>query len=301
MTAPRQIVAGRTYLVTRRCCQRMFLLSPSDLTNQLIRYCLALAANQTGVLLHAFCFMSNHWHGVVTDPNARLPEFLERFHRLFARAQNTALGRKENLWSSEKPSVVWLVSEEDAVHAIAYTIANPTAAGLVASPGEWPGVITREVGESMSVDMPGVFFDAKGSLPAQIELKTHPLKLASPASKNRLGPRLLAAIKAMVEDAQTSIAAAGMRFVGATTILLQSFSAIPSSIEPRLGHRPVASALASRDRARALDALKRFVLDYRRAWQAWRGGARATLFPPGTYALRVYARVACAPILPLSA
>jgi putative transposase len=57
--------------------------------------------------------MSNHWHGVVTDPHARLPEFLERFHRLFARAQNASLGRWENLWSSDKPSVVRLVSDQD--------------------------------------------------------------------------------------------------------------------------------------------------------------------------------------------
>ncbi len=88
VTAPREIVPGRTYLVTRRCTQRQFLLKPSARTNELAGYCLALAAQHTGVLLHAVCFLSNHWHGVVTDPLARLPEFLERFHRLFARAQN---------------------------------------------------------------------------------------------------------------------------------------------------------------------------------------------------------------------
>jgi len=57
------------------------MLKPSARTNELVRYCLALAAKQTDVLLHAVCFLSNHWHGVVTDPLARLPEFLERFHR----------------------------------------------------------------------------------------------------------------------------------------------------------------------------------------------------------------------------
>lgn len=88
VTAPREVLPGRSYLLTRRCTQRQFLLKPSPRTNQLVRYCLAVAASKTGVLLHAVCFMSNHWHGVVTDPFARLPEFLEHFHRLLAKAQN---------------------------------------------------------------------------------------------------------------------------------------------------------------------------------------------------------------------
>jgi REP-associated tyrosine transposase len=116
-------------------------LRPSRLTNQLIEYCLGLAAERTGVEIHAVCVMSNHWHGVVTDPEGRLPEFLERFHRLLAKAQNASLGRWENLWSSDKLSVVWLVTEQDVLDKMAYTLANPTTAGLVKSPDEWPGVI----------------------------------------------------------------------------------------------------------------------------------------------------------------
>jgi hypothetical protein len=34
MTAPREIIPGTTYLVTRRCTQRQFLLRPSRGTNQ---------------------------------------------------------------------------------------------------------------------------------------------------------------------------------------------------------------------------------------------------------------------------
>ena len=117
------------------------------------------------------CFMSNHWHGVVTDPFARLPEFLEHFHRLLAKAQNASLGRWENLWSSDKTSVVLLVSDDDVLEKMAYTIANPTAAGLVRSPREWPGVITTRIGERCTVDMPDVFFDPEGSLPETVALE----------------------------------------------------------------------------------------------------------------------------------
>jgi hypothetical protein len=126
-----------------------------------------VAANKTGVLLHAVCVISNHWHGVVTDPFARLPEFLEHFHRLLAKAQNASLDRCrwENLWSSDKTSVVLLVSDEDVLEKMAYVIANPTAAGLVRSPCDWPGVITARLGERCTVEMPEVFFDPEGALP----------------------------------------------------------------------------------------------------------------------------------------
>ena len=139
MTAPRQILPGSCYLVTRRCTQRQFLLRPSVVSNEIVEYCLALAADQTGVELHAVCVMSNHWHAVVSDPFACLPEFLERVHRLTARALNASLGRWENFWSSDKPSVVRLVTEQAVLDEMAYVLANPTAAGLVNSPREWPG------------------------------------------------------------------------------------------------------------------------------------------------------------------
>ena len=122
-------------------------------------------------MVHAVCFMSNHWHGVITDPFARLPEFLEYFHRLLARAQNCALGRWENLWSSDKTSVVLLVSDEDVLDKMAYTIANPTAAGLVRAPTEWPGVVTTRIGERFTIEMPDVFFDPDGDLPASAALE----------------------------------------------------------------------------------------------------------------------------------
>ncbi len=59
MTAPRQIVPGATYLVTRRCASRQFFLRPSKVVNQVFLYLLAVAAQRYGVEAHAFCVLSN--------------------------------------------------------------------------------------------------------------------------------------------------------------------------------------------------------------------------------------------------
>jgi putative transposase len=99
VTAPRQILAGTTYLITRRCSQRQLLLRPSKLTNHLVGYLLAVAARRFGIQVHVFCVMSNHLHLVLTDPEARLPAFSQYFDSLVARSVNAALGRWESFWA----------------------------------------------------------------------------------------------------------------------------------------------------------------------------------------------------------
>jgi putative transposase len=67
MTAPRRVVPGAQYLLTRRCSERRFFLRPSRALNEILRYVLAVAAERYGVVLHALCVLSNHVHIVFTD------------------------------------------------------------------------------------------------------------------------------------------------------------------------------------------------------------------------------------------
>ena len=68
MTLPREILPASTYLMTRSCAHQEFRLRPSEEVNRILLYCIVEAAARTGVVLHAFCVMSNHWHCVFTDP-----------------------------------------------------------------------------------------------------------------------------------------------------------------------------------------------------------------------------------------
>ena len=65
---PRQILARRFYLLTRRCLLRMFLLRPDDETNGVYLYCLGLALERCGMRLVYAVAMSNHHHVVLLDP-----------------------------------------------------------------------------------------------------------------------------------------------------------------------------------------------------------------------------------------
>jgi putative transposase len=127
MTAPRRIVPGDTYLITRRCTRREYLLRPDNTTNEIFGYCLAEAAHRFGIGLLAWKAMSNHYHAVVHDPKGRLPAFLEQFHKMLAKALNARWGRWENLWSTEETCVTRLVMAQDVFDKVLYVLCNPIA------------------------------------------------------------------------------------------------------------------------------------------------------------------------------
>lgn len=263
-----------------------------------VQYCLALAAEQTGVLLHAVCVMSNHWHGVLTDPEARLPEFLETFHKLVAKAQNASFGRWENLWSSDKTSVVQLTSDADVLDKMAYTLANPTVAGLVKAPDDWPGVISHRFGERREIEMPDVFFDDEGELPDGLPLEFCRPRIFNALSDTELQARLLEQVAKLVKRAREDMRLRRLPFVGRNAVLRQSVDAIPKSPALRRNPSPRIAAKSTPARVAAIRRMLEFVSQYRKAWLEWRAGIRAVLFPLGTYALRIHARVACVPAVP---
>lgn len=299
MTKVRQILPGSFYLVTRRCAYRQFLVRPGKITNQIIRFALAVASEKTGVEMHAVCFMSNHWHGVVSDPDGRLPEFLREVNALIASALNIVLDRSEALWSSKKPSVVRLMTEADVLDKMAYVIVNPTRAGLVKSPSEWPGVITHHLGESQEVEMPDVFFDEDGELDDSAVLTFARPCIFSDLSDLELNQKLADEVARRVRLAKAQRFAEGKSFLGAAAVLQQSPFGRPISEESNCA---IHSEVACGDnglRARAINALKEFRRVYRETWSAWRSGESGCVFPAGTYGLRIYAGVKCELLVPI--
>ena len=97
MTAPREVLPGRCYLITRRCTRREFLLRPDEVTNKAFLYCLGEAAQRYGIDVVSVLALSNHWHGIVYDRDGRFPEFLAHFHKLVAKVLNARWGRWDDI------------------------------------------------------------------------------------------------------------------------------------------------------------------------------------------------------------
>ena len=295
VSQPRQVLPRSVYLVTRRCAQRQFLLRPSEKTSQVFGYLLAVAALRYGIDIHAFCVMSNHYHLVVTDRDARLPAFQQFLDALVARAMNACLGRWESFWAPDTYSAVKLSTAADILDKISYVLANPVAAGLVATGGIWPGLWSSAEligGEPLEFARPTEFFDPDGPLPTIAELRlTVPCGFASaPPFRSAL----IAAVEAREERARRTWQARG-GFLGVARVLRQSPTAHSRGRERRRGLAP---RIAARDKWKRIEAVGRlleFASAYHAAWAAWQDGRSDVVFPAGTYLMHVLHGVACVP------
>jgi putative transposase len=291
MSLPRQVIPGQFYLITRRCTQRQFLLRPDRDTNNAFIYCLIEAAQRWEISVLLPCAMSNHHHTVIFDRHGRYPEFIEHFHKMFAKSQNALRGRWENFWSSEQVCVVKLVGREDVMNKLVYTATNPVKDHLVDRVDHWPGVNGLHAllaGRCLRAVRPRHFFRPNGPMPETVEM---PLSIPP-----ELGPaaEVLDELRRRVHEVELELAAerqrTGRRVFGRRAVLHQSWSAQPASLEPRRGLRPRVAARSHWARIEALLRDREFLDAYVTAREAWRGGAAVT-FPPGTYWLRRFASV----------
>jgi REP element-mobilizing transposase RayT len=282
--------------VTRRCSERRFFLKPTELTNGIFLYVLAIAARRHRVLVHAFCVLSNHYHLLVTDPDAQLPAFMQYLDSLVARATNASLGRWEAFWSAEASySAVAPGAPDDVVRKAAYVLANPVSAGLVSTAREWPGLWTapEQLGcKTFTALRPKVFFSARGSMPESAELA-----LTVPegfASVEEFQLRVASALRQMEEESRRENGSPGRGFLGRARVLAQRPFARPASGEPR---RQLSPRVAGKDKWRRIEALSRlvgFLRAYRAARAMMKSGVRDVVFPAGTYLLRIEHGVRCA-------
>jgi putative transposase len=295
VTAPRRVVPGTTYLVSRRCTQREFLLKPSALTNLIFKFVLAVAAARYGVLIHAVCVMSNHVHLVLTDPGANLPDFSRLLDGVVAKALNALHGRWENFWAPSSYSAVALADPADIVEKVAYTLANPALADLVERGKQWPGVWSdpRFIGEpGERLERPGHYFALDGSMP-----ETAKLVFSAPpgfASAEAFRALVVARVKELEQQAAAERKASGVAVLGVRRVLAQRHTDRPAPGEPRRGLNPRIAAQDKWKRIELLGQLVDFLEAHREALLRYCRGERRVVFPHGTYLMRVRFGAACA-------
>ena len=290
---PRRILPGSTYLVTRRCTQRQFLLTPTTRRHvNAFLYCLAYAARRTGVLIHAVIVMGNHYHLVVTDVHGVLPVFTECLNKLVAKCMNAMRGRWENFWASEPVSYVRLIDDEAVIDKIAYTLCNPVQEGLVERGDQWPGLRLGRAG-SYAARRPKKFFRQKGLMPASIALELTAPPLAEPSARE--AQRHIDQVVAERElKARDRVTAAGRTFVGRRAVIEQDPFASPATREVR---RDLSPQVACRNKWLRIETLFEcidFARQYAQAMVTWCREQRDVIFPAGTYLMRVRHQVRCA-------
>lgn len=281
MTLPRPVHPNTSYLITRRCDERRFFLLPTPFVKQVFEYVLARSANHTGVLVHAWLVMSNHYHLVVTDPEGRLPEFERRMNSLIARILNRHWGHRESFWGPGSYNRVEPLTETALLEKMVYTLANPVLEGLVQRVSQWEGASSNDLqfGQVRRIDRPDFL---RGGKPVET------LLLSPPPLPGSSAEAIQSQLHELVsEQERMKIAEKGGHFMGMKKVLAQSWKSAPTTQEPWGRLRP---RFATRDpevMARAIAEWKTWIVAYRRALNSFREKVRDVVFPAGTYLMRI--------------
>jgi putative transposase len=291
---PRPVIENRTYMFTRRCSERRFLLRPDHETTNAFWYCLGWAAQKHGLVLHAAVAMSNHAHVIATDPRGAYPDFLRDFHGLLARVVNAWRGRWEHFWDANQASAVVLEGDAAQLEKLVYVLTNPV--NLVGKASEWPGATalhTILAGQPVVATRPRHFFrddDKGGAMPQSVTITFEP----PPALAHLPPEEYVRLIADKVASAEAEGAArrrqTGTPVLGRHQILHQRWNERPTDAEPR---RELSPAIACRDKWRRIERLhqnKLFQKLYRAAFQSFRTGM-AAVFPLGTWSMRFRASI----------
>jgi putative transposase len=296
MTLPRQVVPGRDYMITRRCSERRFFLRPDDETNNAFIYCLGLAAQRTNVSVTFSAAMSNHHHTGIHDTEGNFPVFTEHFHGLLARCQNAHLGRFENFWSSEPTSVVELVKPNDIVDKMTYAFTNPTAADLVDTVEEWPGVTTFAAtvsGGQLTATRPKHFFRDDSGMPDVVTLPIHRPTGFEQLSADEWAKLVEGCVRSKESAERERRRVKGIAVLGRQRVLHQSAFDSPNSHDPHFQISPRVAAKSKWARIETLVRNRGFIKRYRAAFVQHMAGVANVLFPFGTYWMHKFGKVAC--------
>ena len=290
LARPRPVHPGRTYMITRRCSERRFFLKPSTFVEHIFTYCLAVAAARFGILLHACTVMSNHHHLVLTDVHGNLPRFCHLLHSLAARMLNRCYGRFEHFWDPASYSRVELVNPEDVLDKMAYTLANPVAAGLVEKGVDWPGFITTpkmllgKRSQSISIDRPEGFFVEDTDMPESIELQfCCPPMLEEAMGKEKAAEELQRLRMIHEKVAREKVAELGIPFLGRGGVYGQDPFSRPHTYEKRFQLSPSIGCRDAQRREELIQRNEEWLEQYEVARARFWLGEREVLFPEGTW------------------
>jgi len=276
-------------------------MRPDDETNENFLYCLAYAAQKTGVKILFTCAMSNHHHTGIWDIKGNYPDFIACFHKLFAKCQNAHRGRWENFWSSEQTSVVHLAEKKDLLDKMVYALTNPTKDDLVDRSLEWPGVNSLAAilnDTKLLAKRPARFFrgeENKGDMPKLVTLEFARPPGFEDMSHAEFCKELQSAISAAENAAVIERILAKKKVVGVKAIKAQRWWSFPKKSAPKRRLSPRVACKNQWARIEFIRRNKEFIAEHRKARLAWKAGERDVVFPAGTYWHKCHAGVNCEP------
>jgi hypothetical protein len=274
--------------LTTRTSGGQFLLTPTPELNLRILGILGRGLALYPISLHAFVFLSTHWHALATvDDSERVSAFLRYVNGNIAKAVRDVHGWSGKVWG-RRSQIIPVLDDAAAEGRLRYILAHGAKEGLVASPYDWPGVSSVR---ALAFDHPlaGVWQDRarearlrrRGPAPRAAVLRTYPIPVTPIPSLAALDPASRhAVVRRMILDIEREARRDHPAVLGAPAIHAQ----VPTATQPLVGRMaPAAHGTQLETRRRFVAARREFVAGYRAATVATTALATtvAAHYPPG--------------------
>ena len=286
---------GALVEVTCRTVQGRLLLKPSEELNSIVLGVLARAQRLYPVDIHAFVFLSNHYHLLLSVENAqKLARFMNYLNSNLAREVGRLNHWRERFWGRRYQAIV--VSEEEAaqVDRLIYILSHGCKEGLVARPQEWPGAHSvKALVEGCELE--GWWLDRTREHAARAgrerfdrrkfatreTIRVEPLPCWRHLPVQKYRGRVLELVAQIVAVTSDRHARKGTQPIGAEAVVAQN----PHDKSSRLkkSSAPAFHAIKRAVRRDLVEAYSMFVGAYREAAERLRQGDLAPRFPIGVF------------------
>ena len=275
--------------VTNRTVQRRMLMRPTKRLREITLGALGRAQRRYGVEIHAFVFLSNHYHLLVSVEDVQqLSAFVGYFESKLAKEIGRSTGWRDKVWARRYQHIP--ISNEAAaqVARLRYILSNGVKEHLVAHPCDWPGATSaRALLEGKPLR--GIWYDRTAEYNARMRrevfgptafateeaVELTPLPCWQEERVETRRERLQEIVAAVVAAAQAD--PARMRTV---------LRGVQPTDRPRSTKRSPAPWFHCASRAvrrRLMNAYSEFLGAYRNAADALRGGELTAPFPDGCF------------------
>lgn len=285
--------------VTSRTVHGRFLLKPSRELRPIVIGVLARAASLFPVDIHAFVFLSNHYHLLLSvDDARRLSQFMNYLNSNLAREAGRLYGWKEKFWGRRYQAIVVSGEDRAQVDRLRYILSHGCKEGLVSKPGDWPGANCVEALTTGST-LSGLWFDRTREYAARVRgERVHRAQFAirvgfrlvplpcwanlSQEQHRRLAREVVARLEEETREHHTR---KGSRPLGRAAVLNQHPHDSPRTLKREKA--PAFHAATKAVRRELTDAYRWFLSSYREAATRLREGNLRAEFPPGCFPPRL--------------
>ena len=282
--------------VTCRTVQGRWLLRPSPELRDIVVGILARARTRySGVRLHAFVFLSNHFHLLATAESAQqLAGFMCYVNSNVAREAGRLYQWTDKFWGTRFQAIVVSLEEAAQVGRLRYVLSQGCKEGLVRRPAEWPGaqcidallegkpLMGHWIDRTRQYEAHRRGREADDSLFASDEI----LSLESLPCWAHLPPeKIRAHIAALIADIErettAALAAEGREPLGAQAVQRQDPHERPARV--KRSPAPLIHAASRAVRLEFWAAYREFVRAFRCASERLRRGDLSATFPPWSF------------------